>query len=68
MFYLTVTPYKDKNFQAFTVRPYVRENLNVGSDIIDVKSMQENHPHLAADQDFYHVIRALEYFAADEWC
>ena len=38
---LTVTPHKDKDFEAFTVRPYVRETLNVGSDIIDVKSMQE---------------------------
>ena len=38
---LTVTPHKDQDFQAFTVRPYVRETLNVGSDIIDVKSMQE---------------------------
>ena len=37
----TVTPHKDQDFQAFTVHPYVRETLNVGSDIIDVKSMQE---------------------------
>ena len=36
---LTVTPYKDQYFEAFTVRPYVRETLKVGSDIIDVKSI-----------------------------
>ena len=38
---LTVTSHEDQDFDAFTVRPYVRELLNVGSDIIDVKSMQE---------------------------
>ena len=38
---LTVTPHKDQDFEAFTGRPYVRETLNVGSDIIDVKTMQE---------------------------
>ena len=80
---LTVTPYKDQDFGAFTVRPYVSETLNVGSDIIDVKSMQETYPHLAfldpvkynygnigmiLGQDVYHAIRPLEYFAADEEC
>ena len=44
---LTVTPHEDQDFEAFTVRPYVRETLNVGSHIIDVKSMQETYPHLA---------------------
>ena len=80
---LTVTPYKDQDFEAFTVRPYVRETLTVGSDIIDVKSMQETYPHLAVldpvkysygniemmlGQDVYHAIHPLEYFAADELC
>ena len=37
---LTVTSHKDQDFEAFTVRPYVRETLNVGSDIIVVKSTQ----------------------------
>ena len=83
VFQLTVTPHKDLDFEAFTVRPYVRETLNVGSDIIDVKSMQETYPHLAVldpvkysygniemipGQDVYHAIRPLEYFAADEKC
>ena len=80
---LTVTPHKDQDFEAFTVRPYVRETLNVGSDIIDVKSMQETYPHLAAldqvrysygefemivGQDVHHAIRPWEYFSADEKC
>ena len=60
----------------------MRETLNVGSDIIDVKLMQETYPHLAVldpvkysygnieilGQDVYHAIRPLEYFAADEKC
>ena len=44
---LTVPPHKDQDFEAFIVRPYVRETLNVGSDITDVNSMQETYPHLA---------------------
>ena len=61
----------------------MRETLNAGSDIIDVKSMQETYPHLAVlypvsysygniemilGQDVYHAIRPLENFAADEKC
>ena len=80
---LTVTSHKDQDVEAFTVRPYVRETLNVGSDIIDVKSMQETLPHLAVldpvrcsygnidmtlGHDVYHAIRPLEYFSADEKC
>ena len=41
VFQLTVTPHEDQDFEAFTLRPYVTETLNVGSDIIGVKSMQE---------------------------
>ena len=78
-----LTPHKDQDLKKFTVRPYVRETLNVGSDIIDVKSMQETYPHLAnpdpvnysygnlemiLGQDVYHSIRPLDYFAADEKC
>ena len=47
MFQLTVTPHGDQNFEAFTVRPYVREMGNVGSDFNEVKSLQETQPHLA---------------------
>ena len=80
---LTVTPHTNQDFEAFTVRPYVRETLNVGSDVIDVKSMQESYPKLAIlypvkysygiiemilGQDVYHAIRPLEYFAANKKC
>ena len=77
----TVTSHNDQDSKAFTVHPYLREILNVGSNIIDVKSMQEAYPHLAVldpvrysygdiemrlGLDAYHVIRPLEYFSADE--
>ena len=80
---LTVTPHRDQDFEPFTVRPYVRETLNVGSNIIDIKSMEETYPHLAIldpvryssgniemipEQDVYDAIRPLEYFAANEKC
>ena len=80
---LTVLPNQDQDFEAFTVLPYVRETLNVGSDIVDVKSVQETYQHLAVldpvrysygeiemilGQDVYHAIRPLEYFSADEKC
>ena len=81
MVQLSVTSHEDQDFEAFTVRLYVRETLNVGSDIIDTKSMQETYPHLIVldperhsygdkdmklVQDVYHAIRPLEYFPADE--
>ena len=83
MVQLTVTPHKDQDFEAFSVLPNMREKLNVGSAIIDVKSMQKTYPHLAVldtvkcsyrniemilGQDVYHAIRPFEYFAADEKC
>ena len=83
LFQLAVTPNEDQDFEAFTVQPYVRETLNVSSNIIDVKSMQKTYPHLAVldtvrysylniemilGQDVYHPIRPLEYLTADEKC
>ena len=80
---LTVTPHKDQDFEAFTVRPYMRETLNVGSDIIDVISMRVTYPNLAVldpikysygniemilGQDICHAIHPLEFFAADKNC
>ena len=38
---LSVRHHKEQYFEALSVCPYVRENLYVVSDIIDVKSMQE---------------------------
>ena len=78
-----MAPHKDQDFEAFIVRPYMSETLNVGSDIIDVESMQETYPHLAVidpvkhsygniemkrGQVVYHAIRPLEYFVAHEKC
>ena len=80
---LTVTPHEDQDFETFTVRPYVRETLNVVFDIIDVKSLQQTYPHMAVldqvkysygniemilGQDIYHAIRPLEFFSADTNC
>ena len=76
-----MTTHKDQDFEAFTVRPYERETLNVDSNLIDVKSIQDTYPHLVVldpvrysyrsidmimGQDVYHAIRPLRYFSADE--
>ena len=83
MVQLTLTPHKDQHFEALTVCPYVRETLNVGSYIVDVKSMQETYPHLAVlepvkysygniemilGKDVHHAVHPLEYFAVEEKC
>ena len=38
---LTVTPQNDQDFEPFIVRLYARETLKVGSNMTDVKSMEE---------------------------
>ena len=68
---LTVTPHKDHDFEAFAVSPIVRKTLDIVSDIIVLKCMQQTYPHLAVPdpvrysfgdiefilgQDSYHVI------------
>ena len=78
---LIVTPRDNQTFEPFTVSLYVKEELNVGADVINIKALQETYPHLAVrdpvtycygniemilGQDVYHAIRPLEYFAADE--
>ena len=78
---LIVTPRDNQAFEPFKVSPYVKENLNVGADVINIKALQETYPHLAVldpvtycygniemilGQDVYHAIRPLQYFAADE--
>ena len=62
---------------SFVVKPYVREELNVGTKIIDVESLEVLYPHLEPiplkkysygnvemilGQDVFHCIRPLEYF------
>ena len=78
---LIVTPRDNQAFEPFKVGPYVKEDLNVGADVINIKALQETYPHLAVldpvtycygniemilGQDVHHAIRPLEFFAADE--
>ena len=80
---LNVTPRDNQEFEPFKVSPYVKEDLNVGADVINIKALRQTYPHLAVldpvtycygnietilGQDVYHAIRPLEYFAADEKC
>ena len=80
---LTVTPRDNQAVEPFKVSPYVKEILNVGAGVINIKALQETYLHLAVlypvtycygniemilGQDVYHAIRPLEYFAADEKC
>ncbi len=66
--------------ESFEFNPYLRESINVGSDIIDVEKLKRQYPHLEplklkgynyADfeailgQDVYQAIRPLEYLQAD---
>ena len=44
---LIVTPCDIQAFEPFKVIPYVKEDLNVGANIINIKALQETYPHLA---------------------
>ena len=44
---VTVKPREHQDFEPFTINPFVKESLNVGSDIINVQALQETYPHLA---------------------
>ena len=70
-----MTSHKDQKFEAFNVRPYARETLTVGSDIVNVKSI----PYLAVldpvkftygdtEMTLGHAIHPMEYFAAEKKC
>ena len=78
---VTVKPREHQDFEPFIISPFVKESLNVGSDIVNVQALQETYPHLAVldpvtysykdiemilGQDVYPAIRPLEYFSADE--
>ena len=62
------------------VEPFLKEDLHVGSDVIDVACLQDKYPHLQPlepqrysyaevekiiGQDAFHAIRPLEYFVTD---
>ena len=75
---LTVTPRDNQAFEPFENGPYVKEDLNVGADVINIKELQETYSHLAVlepvtycygnivmiiGQDAYHAISPLEMLA-----
>ena len=78
---LKLTPvHSGGSCSPFVVRPYVREDLKVGTDTIDVELLNTKYPHLQpislkkysyADvemilgQDIFHSVRPLEYFDSD---
>ena len=44
---LQLTPLHAVNScRPFTVKPYVRKDLNVGTDVIDVDALKNAYPHL----------------------
>ena len=72
--------HSDGTCESFVVRPYVRKELNVGDDYIDVNELKRQYPHLdpiplteyrygevemILGQDVFHAIRPLEYFDTD---
>ena len=78
---VTVKSREHQDFEPFTINSFVKESLNVGSDIIIVQALQKTYPHLAVldpvtysykdiemilGQDVYHAIRPIEYFSAEE--
>ena len=78
---MTAIPHNGQDCEAFTVIPYVRVTLKVGSDINDITSMQEIYAHPAVPdltsysygdiettpgQDVYFGIGPVEYFAVDK--
>ena len=78
---LKLTPvHSGGSCSTFDVKPYVRKNLHVGNDVIDVDQLKQQYPHLERvalskysygevemilGQDVFHSIRPLEYFESD---
>ena len=78
---LKLTPvHSGGSCSPFVVKPYIREDLKVGTDTIEVELLKTKYPHLQpislkrysyADvemilgQDVFHSIRPLEYFDSD---
>ena len=78
---VSVKPREHQDFEPFTINFFVKESLNVGSDIINVQALRETYPHLAVldpltysykniemilGQSVDHAIRLLAYFSAEE--
>ena len=78
---LKLTPvHSGGSCSSFIVKPYVRDQLTIGNDVIDVDDLKTRYPHLEpialskysyADvkmilgQDVFQTIRPLEYFESD---
>ena len=78
---LKLTPvHSGGSCSSFTVKPYVRDQLTIGNDVIDVDELKTRYPHLEPialskysytdvkmilGQDVFHAIRPLEYFESD---
>ena len=78
---LNLTPvHSGGSFSTSPVTPYVRDELKVGNDVIDVDNLKKIYPHLEPiplskyrysnvemilGQDVFHCIRPLEYFEVD---
>ena len=76
---LELTPvHSGGSCSPFVVKPYVREDLKVGIDTIDVELLKTKYPHLQLislkkyahvemilGQDVFHSICPLEYFDSD---
>ena len=43
---VNMKPADPENDETFQLEPYLKEDLNVGSDVIDVVSLQAKYPHL----------------------
>ena len=74
---LKLTPvHSDGSCSSFTVKHYVRDQLTIGNDVIDLDDLKTRYPHLELialskysytdvkmifGQDVFHAIRPLEY-------
>ena len=80
---VTVKPSAENTCESSQVTPYIRENLNIGSDTVDVPQLQEIYPYLSVldtvkysysnietilGQEVYHAIRPIEYFESESKC
>ena len=79
----TVKPRENQAFEPFKVSTYVKANLNVVADVININALQETYPYLDVlhpftyfhaniemilGQGVQHALRRLEYFAAEQNC
>ena len=81
MVYVKLTPVLSSgSFSSFNVKLYVRDQLTIGNDIIDIDNLKTRYPHLEPialskysytdvkmilGQDIFHATCPLEYFDSD---